>query len=165
MIFDFRLTIFDFRFNINFLGQTEPDATGSGAALAVRAALAEGRTNVDEIDYVNAHGTSTPLNDKFETQAIKNVFGDGAYNIPISSTKSMVGHLLGAAGAVEFAATVLSVTHARIHPTINYEHPDPECDLDYVPNEPRDKAIRVAITNSFGFGGHNAVLAVKKWEE
>jgi 3-oxoacyl-[acyl-carrier-protein] synthase II len=144
---------------------TAPAPEGEGAARAMSSCLRDAGLKPEDVDYVNAHGTSTPLNDKFETQAIKNVFGDGAYNIPISSTKSMVGHLLGAAGAVEFAATVLSITHAKIHPTINYEHPDPECDLDYVPNEPRDKAIRVAITNSFGFGGHNAVLAVKKWEE
>lgn len=143
---------------------TAPDPEAKGAARAMSLCLQDARLKPEEVEYINAHGTSTPLNDKYETQAIKQVFGEYAYKIPISSTKSMVGHLLGAAGAVEFIATILSVYNSIIHPTINYEHPDPDCDLDYVPNVPREKSIQIAITNSFGFGGHNAVLAVKKWE-
>lgn len=144
---------------------TAPAPEGEGAARAVSLCLKDAGLSPGEVDYINAHGTSTLLNDKFETQAIKQVFGDYAYRIPISSTKSMIGHLLGAAGAVEFVATVLSLLHSTMHPTINYEHPDPECDLDYVPNAHREKHIQVAITNSFGFGGHNVVLAVRKWEK
>ncbi|MEO0257512.1 MAG: beta-ketoacyl-[acyl-carrier-protein] synthase II, partial [candidate division WOR-3 bacterium] len=115
-----------------------------------------------EIDYINAHGTSTPLNDKVETDAIKKLFGQRAYKLAISSTKSMIGHLLGASGAVEFIATVLSVYHGVVHPTRNYEKPDPDCDLDYVPGSAREMPIRAAMSNSFGFGGHNACLVVKK---
>ncbi|MCM8769660.1 MAG: beta-ketoacyl-[acyl-carrier-protein] synthase II, partial [Candidatus Omnitrophica bacterium] len=116
-------------------------------------------------DYINAHGTSTPLNDRSETRAIKKVFGQHSYRIPISSIKSMTGHLLGAAGAVEFVATVLSVETGMIPPTINYEFPDPECDLDYVPNQARSWSIKVAISNSFGFGGHNATLVAKRYRQ
>jgi len=141
-----------------------PAPEGKGAAHAMSLCLEDAGLKPEEVDYVNAHGTSTPLNDKYETQAIKRVFGDYAYKVPISSTKSMIGHLLGAAGAVEFITTILSLTHGLIHPTINYEYPDPDCDLDYVPNVSRKKDIQVAITNSFGFGGHNAVLAVRKWD-
>lgn len=144
---------------------TAPAPEGEGAARAMSLCLQDAGLRPREIDYINAHGTSTPLNDKFETQAIKRVFGDYAYEIPISSTKSMIGHLLGAGGGVEFIATVLSLSHSTIPPTINYEHPDPECDLDYVPNVSRKKPIQAAMTNSFGFGGHNAVLAVRKWEK
>jgi 3-oxoacyl-[acyl-carrier-protein] synthase II len=144
---------------------TAPAPEGEGAARAMRICLEDAELDSKKVDYINAHGTSTPLNDKFETQAIKRVFDSAAYTIPISSTKSMIGHLLGAAGAVEFVATVLSLFHSVIPPTINYENPDPECDLDYVPNVSREKSIRTAIANSFGFGGHNAVLAVTKWEE
>lgn len=142
---------------------TAPAPEGEGAARAIAAALRDGGLKPADISYINAHGTSTELNDKLETQAIKKVFGEQAKRIPISSTKSMVGHLLGAAGGVEMVATVLSVHHNKIHPTINYEFPDPECDLDYVPNKMRQVEVRAALTNSFGFGGHNACLAVKKF--
>jgi len=117
------------------------------------------------VDYINAHGTSTVANDKAETEAIKAVFGEHAYALAASSTKSMIGHLLGASGAVELIATVLSITHGIVPPTINQEVPDPDCDLDYVPNEARALDIEVALSNSFGFGGHNAVLAVRKYRE
>jgi 3-oxoacyl-[acyl-carrier-protein] synthase II len=116
------------------------------------------------VDYINAHGTSTELNDKIETKAIKKVFGDHASEVPISSIKSMIGHAMGAAGALEAIACVLSVNTDWVPPTINYEEPDPDCDLDYVPNQARQFPVRVAISNSFGFGGHNAVLAFKKFE-
>ena len=118
----------------------------------------------DEIDYINAHGTSTPLNDKLETIAIKRTFGEQAYKIPVSSTKSMTGHLLGGAGGIESVYTVLSIHHETIPPTINYQNPDPECDLDYVPNKPRKVKIRSALTNSFGFGGTNATILFRKAE-
>jgi len=121
--------------------------------------------NPDEIDYINAHGTSTSLNDKFETMAIKTVFGDLAYKIPISSTKSMHGHLLGAAGAVEVIACMQAMANNLIPPTINYEFPDPECDLDYVPNQPREAEIKIALSNSFGFGGHNGTLVIRRYSE
>jgi 3-oxoacyl-(acyl-carrier-protein) synthase len=117
----------------------------------------------EEVDYINAHGTSTPFNDKFESQAIKAVFGDHAYKLLVSSTKSMTGHLLGAAGAVEAIAAILTTYHNIIPPTINYEHPDPECDLNYVPNKPVKKTVNIAISNTFGFGGHNASLLFKKY--
>ncbi len=141
---------------------TMPDETGEGAALAMERALKDAGVSPEEVDYINAHGTSTPLNDRTETLAIKRVFGDAAYRIPISSNKSMIGHLLGAAGAVEAIFTVLSIYHGIIPPTINHENPDPECDLDYVPNHAREKEIKVAISNSFGFGGVNACLAFRK---
>ncbi len=144
---------------------THPHESGEGAVRAMRLALNNAGLELDEIDYINAHGTSTPLNDKIETLAIKNVFGEHAQNLSISSTKSLIGHLLGASGGVEFIATVLSVANDHVHPTINYEVPDPECDLDYVPNKSRDKVIRAALTNSFGFGGHNVSLVVKKYLE
>jgi 3-oxoacyl-[acyl-carrier-protein] synthase II len=118
-----------------------------------------------DVDYVNAHGTSTQLNDAGETKALKLAFGEHAYKVPISSTKSMIGHLLGAAGAVEAIATLLTINRGVIHPTINYENPDPECDLDYVPNTARRKDVRVAISNGFGFGGHNAVVVLAKYED
>jgi 3-oxoacyl-[acyl-carrier-protein] synthase II len=128
------------------------------------AALADAHASPDEVQYVNAHGTSTPLNDKCETEALKRLFGEHAKKLAVSSTKSMVGHLLGAAGGVEFAATALAVANSTVPPTINYERPDPECDLDYVPNQARDAKITLAITNSFGFGGHNAVLVLRRFE-
>jgi 3-oxoacyl-[acyl-carrier-protein] synthase II len=142
---------------------TSPAPGGEGAVRAIRAALKDAGIKPEEIDYVNAHGTSTELNDKFETIALKTVFGEHARKLAISSNKSMIGHLLGASGAVEFIATVLSVINDIAPPTINYENPDPECDLDYVPNQARKMPIDTAITNSFGFGGHNAILVVKKF--
>lgn len=142
-----------------------PAEGGAGAARAMRRALKKAGLKPEEVDYVNAHGTSTPLNDAAETAAIKTVFGEYAYKIPISSTKSMLGHLLGAAGAVEAIATVKTIETGMIHPTINYEFPDPLCDLDYVPNRARSASVRVAMSNSFGFGGHNATIVFKKYEE
>ena len=142
---------------------TAPSPDGLSAARAMSNALADGGLKPEEIDYINAHGTSTPLNDKVETLAIKKVFGEYAYKIPISSNKSMIGHLLGAAGVVELIATIISMEKEIIPPTINYEFPDPECDLDYVPNKARPKKIEVALSNSLGFGGHNATLVVRKY--
>jgi len=129
--------------------------------------MALDRANLEpiNIDYINAHGTGTPLNDKSETAAIKSVFGDLAYEVPISSTKSMTGHLLGAAGAVEAVFAVKTIQESILPPTINYEVPDPECDLDYIPNEPRSKEVKNVMSNSFGFGGHNATLILSKFEE
>jgi 3-oxoacyl-[acyl-carrier-protein] synthase II len=144
---------------------TAPSPEGHAATRAMRLALEDGEIPAEAIDYINAHGTSTPMNDKTETSAIKKVFGDRAKKIPISSTKSMTGHLLGAAGAVELIATLLCMEHGKIHPTINQEVPDPECDLDYVPNKARPATIHAALSNSLGFGGHNAVLVVKKFED
>ena len=143
---------------------TSPAPGGEGAARAINAALKDAGLTTNDIDYINAHGTSTELNDKFESMAIRAAFGERAEKIAISSNKSMIGHLLGAAGAVEFIATTLTVNRDKIPPTINYEEADPECGLDYVPNKARDVKVRAAISNSFGFGGHNAVLAVKKYE-
>ncbi len=136
-----------------------PDPDGRGAQNAMKWALQDAGLNPEDIDYINAHGTSTPLNDVIETNAIKKVFGEHAYDIMVNSTKSMIGHLLGGAGAVEGIASVMSLYEKVIHPTINYETPDPECDLDYVPNEMREaKGIRYAISNSFGLGGQNACV-------
>jgi 3-oxoacyl-[acyl-carrier-protein] synthase II len=143
---------------------TAPAPGGEGAARVMKLALEDAGLNPQDVDYINAHGTSTPLNDKFETAAIKTVFGEHAHEVPISSTKSMIGHLLGAAAGVELIAALLSIRDEVIHPTVNYEHPDPECDLDYVPNESRKCPVRVAISNSFGFGGHNVTLVVRKFE-
>jgi 3-oxoacyl-[acyl-carrier-protein] synthase II len=144
---------------------TAPCVDGEGAVKCMLRALEDAKLSPDEVDYINAHGTSTKLNDAVETLAIKKVFGERAYKIPISSTKSMIGHLLGAAGAIEAVATIMTIHTGIIHPTINYENPDPECDLDYVPNEARKKEVNVAISNSFGFGGHNVCLVFKKLEE
>ena len=142
-----------------------PDDNGDGAARAMKWALANAGVLPMEIDYINAHGTSTPLNDAVETLAIKQVFGDGAYRVPISSTKSMIGHGLGAAGAVEAIAAVKSIETGIIHPTINYEDPDPACDLDYVPNTARQADVRTVLSNSFGFGGQNACLVIRRFAE
>ncbi len=144
---------------------TQPAPEGEGAARAMNMALRQAQTQPEEIGYVNAHGTSTPLNDKYETMALKTVFGEEAYKIPISSTKSMTGHLLGASGALEAAVTALALAKWAIPPTINLETPDPDCDLDYTPHMPRRGRIRSAMSNSFGFGGHNASLVFQEFEE
>ena len=143
---------------------TTPSPEGEGAARCMRLALADAELNPVDVDYINAHGTSTPYNDANETQAIKNVFGEHAARLAVSSTKSMTGHALGAAGAIEAAYTVLSLHHGVVPPTVNYEVPDPECDLDYVPNEARRMPVRAALSNSFGFGGTNACLAFRRHE-
>jgi len=144
---------------------TMPDDSGSGAVRVMQKALSDARVQPHEVGYINAHGTSTPYNDKFETMAIKKTFGEHAYKIPISSTKSMTGHLLGAAGGVEGVFSVLSIHRNLLLPTINYETPDPECDLDYIPNRAREATVKYALSNSFGFGGTNAALLFKKYEE
>ena len=143
---------------------TAPAENGAGAALCMRNALRSANLPPTAIDYINAHGTSTYLNDKSETAAIKTVFGEHAYQIPVSSTKSMTGHLLGAAGALEATFCVQALVEGILPPTINYEHPDPECDLDYVPNQARPAEIHYAMSNSFGFGGHNATIILRRWE-
>jgi 3-oxoacyl-[acyl-carrier-protein] synthase II len=143
---------------------TAPDENGAGAALSMERALRNAGLGPEDIDYINAHGTSTPLNDAVETQAVHQVFGKHANRVPVSSTKSMIGHLLGAAGAVEAIACVKSLETGLIHPTINYETPDPECDLDYVPNQARETHPHTALSNSFGFGGHNATVVFSAWE-
>ena len=142
---------------------TAPDPEGDGAARAMAKALRDGGLAPSDVGYVNAHGTSTPYNDKFETIAIKRVFGDHAKKLAVSSTKSMTGHLLGAAGGVEAIATTLALHHGVLPPTINYETPDPDCDLDYVPNQARKQDVEVALSNAFGFGGTNATLAFRKY--
>ncbi len=144
---------------------TSPDPEGEGAARAMEIAINEAGIDKKEVSYINAHGTSTPVNDKFETNAIKRVFEENAKNIPISSTKSMTGHLLGAAGAIEAIACVKALEEGFIPPTAGYKVPDEECDLDYVPNEGRPAELKYAMSNSLGFGGHNAVILLKKWSE
>jgi beta-ketoacyl-acyl-carrier-protein synthase II len=138
-----------------------PDEDGLGAQKAMRWALQDASINPDQVDYINAHGTGTKINDLTETKAIKQVFGQRAYEIPISSTKSMIGHAMGASGALEAIACVMSIKDGVVHPTINYETPDPDCDLDYVPNTARQTAIQVALSNSFGLGGQNACLVMR----
>lgn len=142
---------------------TAPPEGGTGAAQCMRSTLKDAGLAPDDVSYINAHGTSTQFNDLFETQAIKTVFGDHAYKLAVSSTKSMIGHLLGAAGGVEAVISVKSVMEDRVPPTVNYEDPDPDCDLDYVPNEARETSVEVALSNSFGFGGTNACLAFRKF--
>ena len=142
---------------------TAPCADGEGAARVMKATLQHAGVQIDEVDYINVHGTSTPLGDKSETLAIKTVFGEHAEKINISSSKSMTGHLLGAAGAIESIAAILAMKHNLVPPTINFEHPDPDCDLNYTFNEAQAREIDVAISNTFGFGGHNACLLFKKW--
>jgi len=142
---------------------TAPDPEGDGAARAMAAALRDAALEPSSVGYINAHGTSTPYNDKFETIAIKRVFGDHAKKLAVSSTKSMTGHLLGAAGGIEAIATAFALHHGMLPPTMNYEKPDPDCDLDYIPNQARKQEIEVALSNAFGFGGTNATLAFKKY--
>lgn len=143
----------------------QPDEDGSGAARAVRWAMEDAGTDIYEIDYINAHGTSTPKNDQVETLALKKVFADQAYKVPISSTKSMIGHALGGAGGLEAVAVISTITNNKIHPTINYQNPDPECDLDYVPGTSRNYKVDTAMSNSFGFGGQNASLIFRRFYE
>jgi 3-oxoacyl-[acyl-carrier-protein] synthase II len=143
---------------------TAPPPKGEGAARAMKMALDHAGLGIEDVDYINAHATSTGLGDISETHAIKSLFGERAYSIPISATKSMTGHLLGGAGAVEMAACALSIRDSVIPPTINLENPDPECDLDYTANKARESKVRVALNNSFGFGGHNATLVAKAFE-
>ena len=143
----------------------QPHDEGKGAALAIKLALVDAERDVEDIDYINAHGTSTPLNDKSETLAIKRAFGNHAYNVPISSTKSMTGHSLGASGSLEALACIASIRDQVLHPTINLDTPDPDCDLDYIPNIARETEVDVTLSNSFGFGGQNACLVIERFEE
>lgn len=143
---------------------TAPDEDGAGGALAIRRALEAAQAGPDEVDYINAHGTATPLNDLSETRAIKAALGPVAYRIPVSSTKAMTGHMMGATGALEAIFCVLAIRDGMIPATLHYVTPDPECDLDYVPNQAREKRVRLALSNSFGFGGHNAVLAIREFQ-
>ena len=144
---------------------TAPAPEGEGAYRSMREAIKDGGITPEEVDYVNAHGTSTELNDINETKAMKKLFGEHAYKLSVSSTKSMTGHLLGAAGAVEAIATTLALKNGIIPPTINHDEPDPECDLDYTPNKPKERAIKYALSNTFGFGGHNSTILLKRYEE
>ena len=143
--------------------QVQPDRTGEGPARAIRWALEDAGIDIYDIDYINAHGTSTPMNDKVETLAIKKAFGERAYSVPISSTKSMTGHALGGAGGLEAVVAIKTIHEGVIHPTINYENSDPDCDLDYVPNEARNKSVDTVLSNSFGFGGQNACLIIRRF--
>jgi 3-oxoacyl-[acyl-carrier-protein] synthase II len=142
---------------------TAPTPGGEGPANAMRLALRDGGVDPERVNYINAHGTSTPLNDAAETRAIRTVFGEHARRLCVSSTKSMVGHLLGASGGLELALCALMAREGVVHPTINYENPDPECDLDYVPNEARRARVRAVLSNSFGFGGQNASLVIREY--
>lgn len=142
---------------------TQPAAGGEGVARAMVAALSDAGVQPEEVGYINAHGTSTPLNDKNETAALKKVFGDHAYKLAVSSTKSMTGHLLGGAGGIEAVAAALAIHSGQLPPTINYDNPDPDCDLDYIPNVARTQQVEVAVSNNSGFGGHNAVIVMKRY--
>ena len=142
---------------------TAPHEQGEGGAAAIRMALASAKANPEDVGYINAHGTGTQLNDQSETRAVKGAFGDLAHKIPISSTKSMTGHMMGATGALEVIFCVQAIREGILPPTIHYQTPDPECDLDVIPNKAREKKIDLAISNAFGFGGHNAVLAVRRY--
>ena len=144
---------------------TQPDPDGECAANAVKLASERAGISPDEVDYINAHGTATVLNDRTETAVIKSVYGNRAYDIPISASKSMIGHLLGAAGSIEAVICILAINRGFIPPTINLAHPDPECDLDYVPNQARQVKVNTAMSNSFGFGGHNSVLIFRHYSE
>src|SRR5205807_9120026 len=144
-------------------GVTKPDPQAGGAARAIRWALQEARVDPQDVDYINAHGTSTRLNDQMETMAVKRVFNGAAEALPLSSIKSMIGHLIGAAGAVEAVALALTLHDGVLPPTINQESPDPECDLDYVPNQARDYPVNVGLSTSFGFGGQNAALVMRRF--
>jgi 3-oxoacyl-[acyl-carrier-protein] synthase II len=145
---------------------TEPDPSGVNPARAMTMAFGDASVNTDEIDYINAHGTSTPLGDAAETRVIKLALGEeNARNTPVSSTKGATGHCLGAAGAVEAIFSILAVNRGALPPTINYDEPDPTCDLDYIPNEAREADVRIAVSNSFGFGGHNATIVVRRFED
>ena len=157
--------VIGYGFNADAYHMTAPCPDGEGAARCMELALKDAGINPEDVDYINAHGTSTPLNDVAETKAIKKVFGEHAYKLKISSTKSMTGHLLGGAGGLEAVITTLAVFEGVIPPTINLENPDPECDLDYVPNKAIQKDIKIALSNAFGFGGTNACLVFKKWEK
>jgi 3-oxoacyl-[acyl-carrier-protein] synthase II len=139
---------------------TAPCPDGSGAAMSMKLAMKDARLNPSDIQYINAHGTSTPLGDEAETKAIKQVFGEHAKKLAVSSTKSMLGHLLGASGGVELIACVMSIVKSVVHPTVNYDTPDPACDLDYVPNHAREMRVKYTLSNSFGFGGHNGCVVV-----
>ena len=143
---------------------TLPAPGGRGAVESMRVAIADAGLTTEDVDYINAHGTSTPPNDRSETAAIKTLFGERAYRIPVSSTKSMTGHLMGAGGGIEAIATIQAIKNGIVPPTINQEHPDPDCDLDYVPNEARNHQVTVGMSNSFGFGGHNATLVFRRYE-
>ncbi len=143
----------------------QPEETGASAAEAMRLALADASVTLDQVDYINAHGTSTPLNDAVETVAIKRLFGDRAYQIPVSSTKSMIGHSLGASGSLEAVACIKAITDGVVHPTVNHRAPDPACDLDYVPNKARELDVGVALSNAFGFGGQNACLVFRRYDD
>jgi len=143
----------------------QPDPEGMGASRAMQWALEDAGLTPDDVDYINAHGSSTPISDRVETLAIKRTFGERAYEIPINSTKSMIGHAMGGAGAIEAAVCVLTIEQGIIHPTINLETPDPECDLDYVPEGARKADVRVALCNSFGLGGQNVCLVLSRFEE
>jgi 3-oxoacyl-[acyl-carrier-protein] synthase II len=144
---------------------TMPDETGSGAIRVMQKAMKDAGIAPEQIGYINAHGTSTPYNDKFETLAIKKAFGEHAYKLAVSSTKSMTGHALGAAGGIEAVISVLAIHNNTLPPTTNYKTPDPDCDLDYIPNEPRQATVEYALSNSFGFGGTNACLIFKRFNE
>jgi 3-oxoacyl-[acyl-carrier-protein] synthase II len=144
---------------------TAPSPSGEGGARCMKMALQDASIKPGQVGYINAHGTSTPLNDKYETMAIKTIFGEYAFKVPVSSTKSMTGHMLGAAGAIEAIIATIALKEGYLPPTINYQNPDPECDLDYIPNKGRKTDAKYAISNSFGFGGHNATLVLKKWEQ
>jgi 3-oxoacyl-[acyl-carrier-protein] synthase II len=143
----------------------QPQETGDSAARAMSDAISDAGLTTADVDYINAHGTSTPLNDAVETVAIKRLFRDAAYSIPVSSTKGMIGHALGASGSLEAVACVKTIRDGRIHPTVNQESPDPECDLDYVPNKARDADVATALSNAFGFGGQNACLVFRRYAQ